>query len=86
MISMCCPSSWDLLIDPMSSSHRHHGVPEDIVLLLDGSDGRTSRALQEQLPEVHCLAPNVAPETQQKLEKLPKCTSWCGRIEDIGLH
>eukprot|EP00434_Breviolum_minutum_P010716 symbB.v1.2.009450.t1/scaffold601.1/size182750/14 len=58
----------------------------DIVLLLDGSDGRTSRALQEQLPEVHCLAPNVAPETQQNLEKLPNCTSWCGRIEDMGLH
>ena len=55
-------------------------------MLLDGSDGRTSRALQEQLPEVHCLAPNVAPETQQNLEKLPNCTSWCGRIEDMGLH
>lgn len=55
----------------------------DIALILDGSEGQTCRGLTGKLPQLHCLAPNVAPETQQALEQLDRCFSWCGRIEDF---
>lgn len=53
-------------------------------MILDGSEGQTCRGLTGKLPQLHCLAPNVAPETQQALEQLDRCFSWCGRIEDMA--
>ena len=51
----------------------------DLALVLDGAEGRTSRALARH--GIRCLAPNLVPETQRQLEGC--CVSWCGRVEDF---
>ena len=50
-----------------------------LALVLDGREGRTSRALRRQ--GIWCLTPNLVPETQRQLEQVS--TSWCGRVEDF---